>query len=189
MSKPLFVFAGGGTGGHIFPGLAVATSLKQSAPRARLLFTGTNRAVEQSILRDTGFDSLTLQVPPIATLPAHPFRFMSGHLKDWSLARQLVAREHPACVIGLGGLASLAVSCAAGRRGIPVILLEQNVIPGRATRRLARRFPVCTSFEETSRYLSGAKQIICTGNPLRTEITELAGVSATEIANRNTLLI
>jgi len=189
LNKPLFVFAGGGTGGHIFPGLAVAASVKKIAPHARLLFAGTGRAVEQSILREAGFDSLPLSVPPVATLPAHPLRFAHGHLKDWSLARQLVDREQPAAIIGLGGLASLAVSYVAGRRGIPVVLLEQNVIPGRATRRLARRFPVCTSFDETGGYLSGAKQVICTGNPLRTEITQLAGVSAAGIANRNTLLI
>ena len=173
----------------MFPGIAVAAALNQTVPHARLLFAGTGRAVEQSILREEGFDSLPLTVPPIATLLTHPLRFAYGHLRDWSLARRLVDREQPAAVIGLGGLASLAVCSAAGRRGLPVILLEQNVIPGRATRRLARRFPVCTSFEATSSYLPGAKQVICTGNPLRTEITQLAEVPAAEIACRNTLLI
>lgn len=189
MSGPLFVFAGGGTGGHVFPGIALAGSLKKRSPDARFLFAGSGRTVEQAILAEAGFEALPLRVPPVASAYRKPLRFLRGHFSDWSQARRLIDEESPAAVIGLGGLASFAVSHAAGRRHVPVILLEQNVIPGRATRRLARRFTVCSSFDETAEYLPGARRVIFTGNPLRPEITQQAEASPEEISRRNTLLI
>lgn len=187
MSGPLFVFAGGGTGGHLFPGIAVASSLERLHPDARFLFAGSGRTVEQSILAEAGFEAVPLQVPPMASAVRHPLRFLTGHLADCLKARRLVRGQKPAAVIGLGGLASLAMCDAAGRNRVPVVLLEQNVIPGRATRRMARRFPLCTSFEET-RDLPASARVVCTGNPLRYEITRVAA-SPGQIAARTTLLI
>lgn len=189
MSTPLFVFAGGGTGGHLFPGIAVAASLIKIQPDARFLFVGSGRTVEQSILREAGFDALTLNVHPAATARRHPLRFLRGHLADWSEARRLIDNDKPAAVIGLGGLASFAVASAAIRRRVPVVLLEQNVIPGRATRRLSRRAVVCSSFEETAQHLPGAMEVVFTGNPLRPEISCVKPAPPSEIARRNTLLI
>lgn len=188
MTRPLFVFAGGGTGGHLFPGIAVAGSLKQLHPDAKFLFAGSGRSVEQSILAEAGFDALPLNVPAVASIKRHPLKFLQGHFADWVKARQMIREQKPVAVIGLGGLASFAVSAAAGRGQVPVILLEQNVIPGRATRRLAHSFPLCTSFPETTNHLRCAKKIVCTGNPLRPEIvkTEFA---PEDIAHRRTLLI
>jgi UDP-N-acetylglucosamine--N-acetylmuramyl-(pentapeptide) pyrophosphoryl-undecaprenol N-acetylglucosamine transferase len=189
LSVPLFVFAGGGTGGHLFPGIAVAASLKILQPDARFLFAGSGRTIEQSILREAGFETLTLNVPPVASARRHPLRFLRGHFTDWSAARSLIDENKPAAVIGLGGLASLAVSNAAIRRQVKVVLLEQNVIPGRATRRLSRRAVVCSSFEETTNHLPGAQQVVFTGNPLRPEIAHADKASPSEIAGRKSLLI
>jgi len=188
LSGPLFVFAGGGTGGHLFPGIAVAGSLKQLHPDAEFLFAGSGRTVEQSILADTGFEAFPLNVPSMASARRHPLRFLRGHFADWMTARQMMREKKPAAVIGLGGLASFAVSDAAGRAQVPVILLEQNVIPGRATRRLAHSFPLCTSFPETTDHLRCAKKIVCTGNPLRPEIVRREPTPE-DIARRITLLI
>ena len=188
MSGPLFVFAGGGTGGHLFPGIAVSGSLKQLHPNAEFLFAGSGRTVEQSILADAGFEAFPLNVPAVASARRHPLKFLRGHFADWMTARQMMREKKPAAIIGLGGLASFAVCDAAGRAQVPVILLEQNVIPGRATRRLAHSFPLCTSFPETTDHLRCAKKIVCTGNPLRPEIVR--SQSAPEnIARRKTLLI
>ena len=189
MSASLFVFAGGGTGGHLFPGIAVAAALKQLQPDSRFVFAGSGRTIEQSILREAGFETLTLAVPSLASARRHPLRFLRGHFADWSVARRLIGKEAPAAVIGLGGLASLAVSSAAIRRRVPVVLLEQNVIPGRATRRLSRRAVVCSSFDETAKHLPNAQQIRFTGNPLRPEIANARPASPNDIAKRNTLLI
>lgn len=188
MSGPLFVFAGGGTGGHLFPGIAVAGSLKQLHPDAKFLFAGSGRTVEQSILADAGFEAFPLNVPAVASARRHPVKFLRGHFADWMKARQMIREQKPAAVIGLGGLASFAVSDAAGRAQVPVILLEQNVIPGRATRRLAHSFPLCTSFSETTGHLRCAKKVVCTGNPLRPEIAESES-SPEDIARQKTLLI
>ena len=189
MSTSLFVFAGGGTGGHLFPGIAVAASLKTLRPDARFLFAGSGRTIEQAILHEAGFETLTLNVPSVASARRHPLRFLRGHFADWCTARRLIDQEEPAAVIGLGGLASLAVSNAAIRRRVKVVLLEQNVIPGRATRRLSRRAVVCSSFAETTSHLPGAQQVVFTGNPLRPEIACEEKASPDEIASRNTLLI
>lgn len=189
MSTPLFVFAGGGTGGHLFPGIAVAAALKELRPDARFLFAGSGRTIEQSILHEAGFETLTLNVPPVATARRHPLKFLQGHFADWTTARRFIDQEKPAAVIGLGGLASVAVSSAAIRRRVKVVLLEQNVIPGRATQRLSGRAVVCSSFAETTSYLPGAQQVVFTGNPLRPEIAREEKASPDMIASRNTLLI
>lgn len=189
MSKPLFVFAGGGTGGHLFPGIAVAESLKALRPDSQFLFVGSGRAVEQSILREASYETRTLNVPPIATALRHPLRFVQGHVADWSTVRHLIENDKPAAVIGLGGLASFVLANAAIGRCIPVVLLEQNVIPGRANRCLSRRAVVCSSFEDTAKHLPRAQRIVLTGNPLRPEIAQAEVPSPDEIASRNTLLI
>jgi UDP-N-acetylglucosamine--N-acetylmuramyl-(pentapeptide) pyrophosphoryl-undecaprenol N-acetylglucosamine transferase len=189
LSTPLFVMAGGGTGGHLFPGIAVAASLKELQPDARFLFAGSGRTVEQSILGEAGFETLMLNVPPVASARRHPLRFLRGHFADWSTARRLIDEHKPAAVIGLGGLTSLAVANAAIHRGVKVVLLEQNVIPGRATRRLSRRAVVCSSFEDTTNHLPGARQVVFTGNPLRPEISRAEKTTPNEIAGRNSLLI
>ncbi len=174
MTQPrTFILTGGGTGGHLFPGVAVALELQRREPDARLLFVGSERTLEQAILSRHHFERRGLSVEPPRELTRHPWRFMTRNWSAWRAARQLIRFERPSAVIGLGGYASTPLVWEAARAGCPVVLLEQNVIPGRATRWLSRLASVvCTSFAETAQQLPRGVTVELTGNPVRREIIE-----------------
>ncbi|MBI1311856.1 undecaprenyldiphospho-muramoylpentapeptide beta-N-acetylglucosaminyltransferase [bacterium] len=170
----LFVFAGGGTGGHLTPGIAVADELRRRESDCRIRFVGSGRLIEARMIEPTGYELTAHAAPPLSQLKRHPLHFLTAHWRAVRDARRAFQRDQPAAVIGLGGFASVPIVIAAQRERIPVLLLEQNVIPGRANRWLAKRHPICVTFDETRHYLS--KQATChvTGNPLRTEVADLA---------------
>lgn len=178
-----FLFAGGGTGGHLFPGIAVAQQLKQRHPAARIVFVGSTRAIEATIINhdEYGFEHRTIPAEPLPTLRKNPLRFFWRNWKSWRTAARILRELRPDAVIGLGGFASAPVVWAASRMRIPVILLEPNVIPGRTTRWLSRfARSVCVSFEETRLQLPRAYQIVVTGNPIRPEIAAVELINSTE---------
>jgi len=178
------VFAGGGTGGHLFPGIAVATELKDRLPQIRILFIGTERSVEKSILERSGFEHVSLPMVSPRQFLRHPWSTVKSHWSAFRTAKRLLRKEGACAVIGLGGYASAPVLWHAIRMRIPVFLLEQNVIPGRTTRWFAKSSDVvCTSFEETTRYLPRRSPIKCTGNPIRREIAYINGMTQEETQN------
>ena len=171
-AAPIYLFAGGGTGGHLFPGIAVARELKRRDPDSRHVFVGSNRTIEASIASEQQLEHRTLPVESLTTLKRNPVRFLIQNLIAWRDARRLLKEMSPSAVIGLGGFASAPLAWAASRRRIPVILLEQNIIPGRTTRwlsRLANR--ICVTFDDTK--LPHSKNVVVTGNPVRSEIADL----------------
>ncbi len=174
MTQPrTFILTGGGTGGHLYPGVAVALELQRREADARLLFVGSERTLEQTILSRHQFERRGLSVEPPRELTRHPWRFVTRNWSAWRAARQLIHTERPSAVIGLGGYASAPLVWEASCAGCPVALLEQNVIPGRATRWLSRLASVvCTSFNETAQQLPRGVTVELTGNPVRREIIE-----------------
>lgn len=170
MTGRLFVFAGGGTGGHLAPGLAVAAELRRREPDCRIRFVGSGRPIEQQMLGDSGYEIDSHDVQPLSQLKRRPLRMMRSHWKAYRAERAAMRQDTPAAVVGLGGYASVPVVLAARREKAPVLLLEQNAIAGRATRLLARWIPVCVTFEESSRTLPRGAVVHVTGNPLRAEI-------------------
>jgi len=192
MTQPrTFIFAGGGTGGHLFPGVAVALELKRREPNARLLFVGSERELEQTILVRHGLEHRSLPVESLRELTHHPWRFATRNWTAWRAARQMMREERPSLVIGLGGYASAPLVWQASRTRCPVVLLEQNVIPGRATRWLSRSASlVCTSFVETGDRLPRDAKVEVTGNPVRREIAEFAPhLAAASTAPRELLVL
>ena len=178
MQHTTFLFTGGGTGGHLFPGLAVAEELRDRLPTARVVFAGSERGIERDIVERAGVEHRVLSVEPSTTLRRHPLRFAWRSWKALRAARCLLKQERPAVVIGLGGFASVPMVLAASRLGIPIVLLEQNMVPGRATRWLASRARlVCTSFTETATVLPKFVDVRLTGNPVRREIAALVGAT------------
>lgn len=183
MMTRTYIFAGGGTGGHLFPGIAVAQELVRREPEARILFVGSERELERSILAQYRFEHRSLPVESLQALVRHPVRFAVRNWRAWRNARKLIREEHPSVVIGLGGFASAPVVWAASRQRIPVILLEQNVIPGRTTRWLARSASeLCLAFSEAADHLPPGTTIHVTGNPVRSRISGLRD-EAIQIAN------
>jgi UDP-N-acetylglucosamine--N-acetylmuramyl-(pentapeptide) pyrophosphoryl-undecaprenol N-acetylglucosamine transferase len=170
-SGPTVVIAGGGTGGHLYPGLAVAEAL--TARGRHVEFVGTAAGIEARIVPAAGF--------PIHLLPGRQLRgggMGRAVLGVVSLARGVgralaaLGELRPGLVVGVGGYASVATVLAARMRRIRTLLLEQNVIPGAANRLLGRLGSrVCVGFEETmGRFPAG--QAVHTGNPIRTRIIE-----------------
>ena len=172
-NKPFhIVFSGGGTGGHLFPGLAVAEQLAASLPQMRITFCGSGKPFERKHVAQAGFDYFALPARPMPHGPREAVAFVIENLTSYLTARQFLRDEHVSAVVGLGGYASVPMARAAARRRVPLVLLEQNVVPGKATRWLARHATlVCTSYEETGEDLHCRYPVRVTGNPVRPGFT------------------
>lgn len=169
-----YLFAGGGTGGHLFPGLAVAEELRQQRPGCRILFVGSERLIEAEILAEAGEEHVSLPIRSSADLKSRPWRFLIDNLGAVRTAGRLVREHRPRAVLGLGGFASFPLLLQAQWRHVPCLLLEQNAIPGRVTRWQARRArTVCLTFPESAQRLPESACRV-TGNPVRQSIAGLA---------------
>lgn len=186
-----YIFAGGGTGGHLFPGIAVAEELLARQPAARVLFVGSDRAIERRILAAAAFEHRALTVDPSSLLCRRPWVFARRWWRAYYDSQDVLNRTRPAAVIGLGGYASVPMVLAASRRRIPVLLLEQNRTPGRATIRLHRRASaICVSFAGASLHFSGQRRVTDTGNPVRRCVAALReGAAARAAGKPPTLLV
>lgn len=165
--EPTIIFCGGGSGGHLYPGLAVAEEIRNLIPEAKFLFVGSERALERRILERAGVEHLGQDSLPASTLFRHPLRFLKIHRRLVRTSRELLRDRQAVVVVGLGGFASIPMATAAARAAVPLVLLEQNRVVGRATHFLSRRAAlICTSFPGT-RLRSRRATVLCTGNPVR----------------------
>jgi len=168
-----FVFAGGGTGGHLFPGLAVAEQLVGRDPSARITFACSGREFERRHVAAAGFEYLDVSCRPLPRGPVQAASFLVHNLAGYIAARRFLRRQGASAVVGLGGYASVPMARAAVNCGLPLVLLEQNVAPGKATRWLARRATVvCVAFEESVAGLHCGCPILATGNPIRSGFSD-----------------
>ena len=164
------LFAGGGTGGHLYPGLAIARAMRRVDPRVEPFFIGAMRGIERQVLPTAEFPFELLDLHPLyRSQPLSNWRTIKGAVSAWSRVSSITARERPACIVGTGGYASgIALAYGALHR-MPIAIQEQNSFPGLTTRffsRFARQ--VHNGFPEASRYLSPGRrtQIFDTGNPI-----------------------
>ena len=163
-------FAGGGTGGHLYPGLAIARALAQLRPDVEPFFIGALRGIERDILPTTEFPHVLLDLHPLyRTKVWNNFKTVRGAAGAWRQLSRLAAERAPAAVVGTGGYASgLALAYAAAHR-IPYALQEQNSYPGLTMRFFARwAREVYLGYPEASRHLKSARHgaLIDTGNPI-----------------------
>lgn len=164
------IIAGGGTGGHVYPGLAIHESLAARAGGVDVLFMGVHGGMEEQILARQGlpFELIPgrgLRGASLATRLAAPFA-LAGSV--WRAAA-IVRRFRPGVVVGTGGFASAAAVIAALLLRVPVVLQEQNSVPGLVNRRLARFADlVLLSYEESRRHVGPRVRSSVIGNPLRT---------------------
>ncbi|MBI3865164.1 MAG: undecaprenyldiphospho-muramoylpentapeptide beta-N-acetylglucosaminyltransferase [Planctomycetia bacterium] len=190
MTPRCYIFAGGGTGGHLTPGLAVAAELRRDEPDCRIAFVGTDRPIEAGLIGGAGYAHMAIPVESSRTLRRNPFRFIWGNWCAYRDAWRFLEQENPAGIVGLGGYASVPTVLAASRRRIPTILLEQNAIPGRATRFLCRRVgAVCAAFAGIEHRLASGARVVVTGNPVRPGIAELFRHARPAGDRRPTLLV
>ena len=194
--KYRILMSGGGTGGHIFPAVAIANGLKARLKEVDILFVGAKGRMEMEKVPQAGFPIEGLSISGIQrrlTLKnlAFPFKLVHSLIK----ARRLVNRFRPHAVVGTGGYASGPLLKAASGRGFPTLILEQNSYPGITNRWLSKTVDViCTAYEGMEKYFP-AEKIVVTGSPIRKSIREM-NVTASEARkffgleeNRKTLLI
>ncbi|HEX2475020.1 MAG TPA: UDP-N-acetylglucosamine--N-acetylmuramyl-(pentapeptide) pyrophosphoryl-undecaprenol N-acetylglucosamine transferase [Lacipirellulaceae bacterium] len=169
MPRPIHIlFAGGVTPGHLYPGLAIAAKVIERLPQAAITFVGRGRAQERHIVRAAGFGFANLPSHPAPQRALHAMRFVASNLAGYWAARWFLKEQHVSLVVGLGGPASAATLRAAVSRGVPIVMLEQNVVPSRVTHWLARSAAtVCAGFPQTTRHLPSAVPLVVTGNPAR----------------------
>ena len=164
------IFAGGGTGGHLYPGLAIARALVKADPQIEPFFIGAQRGIERDVLPQLGFAFELLDLHPLyRSRPWENWKTVRGAMSAWRRIAGEVRSEPPACVVGTGGYASgLTLGYAVAHR-VPFVLQEQNTHPG-ITARIFSRFAaqIHLGFPEARRYLSPSKktEVYDSGNPI-----------------------
>jgi len=167
------LIAGGGTGGHLFPGVAIAEEVRARHPDAQVRFVGTKRGIEARVLPELGWDLALIEVSGLKTVGVMgAIRGLFRLPKALWQARRAVKAFAPDAVIGVGGYASGPVVLMARLRGVPTAICEQNSIPGLTNKilgKIARR--VFLSFEVTRKFFK-ARKIELSGNPVRRDLVQ-----------------
>jgi UDP-N-acetylglucosamine--N-acetylmuramyl-(pentapeptide) pyrophosphoryl-undecaprenol N-acetylglucosamine transferase len=167
------IIAAGGTGGHIFPGVAIAHEFKRRAPDADVLFVGTPRGLESKIVPREGFRLELIQVGALKGVSAgQRARSLAGLPLSFVSALRILRRFRPDVVIGVGGYSSGPTLLMAALARIPTVVVEPNAMPGFTNRVLARFVDAAAlTFEESLKYFPGRGKV--TGNPVRGDFARL----------------
>jgi UDP-N-acetylglucosamine--N-acetylmuramyl-(pentapeptide) pyrophosphoryl-undecaprenol N-acetylglucosamine transferase len=164
------IFAGGGTGGHLYPGLAIARALKKADPRVEPFFIGARRGIEKDVLPQVGWAFELLDLHPLyRSRPWENWKTIRGATSAWRTIAAEVRSEAPACVVATGGYASGLALAYAASHDIPIVLQEQNTFPGITTRFFSRfASQIHLGFPEARRHLSPSKktEVFDSGNPI-----------------------
>ena len=191
-----FIISGGGTGGHIFPAIAIADELKRRLPDAEILFVGAKDRMEMQKVPQAGYPIEGLWISGLQRKLSwqnllFPLKFISSLLKS----RSIIKRFKPDAVIGTGGFASGAVVKVAGQMGIPTFIQEQNSYAGITNKMLAKNaHKICVAYDAMEQFFPKEK-IVNTGNPIREGLLTIAeyrsdGLSYFHLdSQRKTLLV
>lgn len=190
------IISGGGTGGHIFPAIAIANAFKERHPDAHILFVGAKGRMEMSRVPEAGYEIIGLWISGIQRkLTLSNLLFPVKLLVSYLRAAVIVKRFKPDVVVGTGGFASGPMMMAATRFKIPALIQEQNSFAGLANKQVAERVSkVCVAYNGMEKYFPASK-IVITGNPVRKDIlsvsekTEKARVHFAFDESKKTLLI
>lgn len=168
------IIAGGGTGGHIFPGVAIAREFKARDSQTEILFVGTEHGLEKKIIPREGFNLEMIHVAALKNVS------MAKRIKSLLMlpgsfleVRKLLKKFNPTVVIGVGGYSSGPVLLLAALQGLPTMVVEPNALPGFTNRILANFVDkAAVTFEVTKPYFKG--KAVVTGNPVRPEFQNIA---------------
>ena len=191
-----FILSGGGTGGHIYPAIAIANELKSRFPDAEFLFVGAQDKMEMQKVPQAGYPIKGLWIAGLQrrlTLDnaLFPVKLLSSLLKS----RQIIKEFKPDVVIGTGGFASGPLLQMANSAGIPTVIQEQNSYPGITNKLLSKKAnAICVAYENLERFFPKEK-IVLTGNPVRQDLITIDGNRAEGLShfnldpNKKTILI
>jgi UDP-N-acetylglucosamine--N-acetylmuramyl-(pentapeptide) pyrophosphoryl-undecaprenol N-acetylglucosamine transferase len=165
------IISGGGTGGHIFPAVAIANELRRRQPDAEILFVGANGRMEMTRVPEAGYKIVGLDITGLQrSLTPQNLLFPIRVMRAVRKAGKLIEKFRPDVVVGVGGYASAPVLLAATSRGIPSLIQEQNSYAGLVNKLLSRRVDkICVAYEGMDKFFPSEK-LVLTGNPVRTEI-------------------
>ena len=190
------MISGGGTGGHIYPAIAIANAWKAKFPDSDFLFVGAEGKMEMQKVPEAGYRIEGLKVAGLQrSLSLSNLSFPFKLLGSLSKAKQLLNEFQPDAVVGVGGYASGPVLFAAQNKGIPTLIQEQNSYAGLTNKLLSKRAKkICVAYPNMEQFFP-ADKLIYTGNPVRKDIMELEGKKETALkhfglsSERKTLLV
>jgi len=191
-----FIISGGGTGGHIFPAIAIANEIKRNRPNATILFVGAIGKMEMQKVPEAGYDIKGLQVVGLQRkITFKNLLFPFKLIKSISRAKEIIKKFNPDIAIGVGGYASGPTLRVAGKMGIPTLLQEQNSYAGLTNKLLAKKAKViCVAYDQMDQFFPKDK-IKLTGNPVRNDIIDIKNKKELAIkhfgldVNKKTILI
>jgi UDP-N-acetylglucosamine--N-acetylmuramyl-(pentapeptide) pyrophosphoryl-undecaprenol N-acetylglucosamine transferase len=196
MTNYKFILSGGGTGGHIYPAIAIANELKAKFPDAEFLFVGAQDKMEMQKVPQAGYEIKGLWIAGLQrklTLQnlMFPLKLATSLLES----RRIIKQFKPNVVIGTGGFASGPLLQAAGGAGIPTVIQEQNSFPGITNKILSKKAnAICVAYQNLERFFPKEK-IVLTGNPVRQDLIDIESKRNEAIAfygldpNKKTLLV
>ncbi len=181
---PRIIISGGGTGGHVFPAIAIADAIREAAPEAEILFVGARDKIEMEKVPKAGYPIEGLWISGFhRSLTWRNLAFPLKLLSSLWRSRAILRAFRPDVVVGVGGFASGPVLEMAGRLGIPTLIQEQNSYAGVTNRLLANRAArICVAYEGMERYFPAGK-IVLTGNPVRRDLLAPAASRAEAAAH------
>ncbi|QDW20280.1 undecaprenyldiphospho-muramoylpentapeptide beta-N-acetylglucosaminyltransferase [Flavobacterium sp. KBS0721] len=196
MTNYKFILSGGGTGGHIYPAIAIANELKTQFPDAEFLFVGAQDKMEMQKVPQAGYEIKGLWIAGLQrklTLQnlMFPLKLATSLLES----RRIIKQFRPNVVIGTGGFASGPLLQAAGGAGIPTVIQEQNSFPGITNKLLSKKAnAICVAYGNLERFFPKEKMVL-TGNPVRQDLIDIESKRDEAIAfygldpNKKTLLV
>lgn len=174
--QPTILLAGGGTGGHLYPGIAVAEALRTVWPDARPLFLCTEKEIDRVILEPTGFEFIPQPIVPWKRSISGTLRFSRSWFATQDLVKKVLKERTPLAALGLGGYAAGAAIRAAAKAKVPAAILNPDVIPGKANQLLMKYVrAACCQFEATAEHVDAKDKdkLRMTGCPIRSDIRNL----------------
>ncbi|MFJ6695426.1 UDP-N-acetylglucosamine--N-acetylmuramyl-(pentapeptide) pyrophosphoryl-undecaprenol N-acetylglucosamine transferase [Streptomyces sp. NPDC091272] len=187
MRTPLSVVIGaGGTGGHIYPGLALAEALRRAVPDAVISFVGTTRGLETELIPGAGHRLHTVDMIPFdPSLGAKRYLLPAALLKSGAQARAILKEQGAHVAVGMGGYPSAPVIVGARMAGLPSIIHESNAVPGRANQFAARLTNnIAVAFDRSRAHLAGGQNASTVGMPIAASLAHLDRARLREEARR-----
>jgi len=196
MKKLKFILSGGGTGGHIYPAVAIANELKSRFPDAEFLFVGAKNKMEMQKVPQSGYNIEGLWIAGLQRkLTLQNAMFPIKLISSLWESRRIIKKNKPNVVIGTGGFASGPLLIMANNMNIPTVIQEQNSYPGITNKLLSKKAnKICVAYENLERFFPKEKMIL-TGNPVRQDLIDIESKKEEALkyfnldSNKKTLLV
>jgi UDP-N-acetylglucosamine--N-acetylmuramyl-(pentapeptide) pyrophosphoryl-undecaprenol N-acetylglucosamine transferase len=183
MADKHIFFAGGGTGGHIYPAIAVAEKIAAKSPKSRITFFCSERLIDAKILATANFEFVSLPAEGFSMKPSKLLNFISGLKKSTDIASKYFSDSKNPVLVSVGGFVSAGPIWAARKKNVPVYMLNVDMVPGKANRMLSRYArKIFVQFEDSiGKFGKNKNKVVLTGCPLRNDFSQINKTKATRM--------